>query len=211
MAEPGTVVGIVVPDSEDAQYLVDVQGFRPPAPAGWLSAAGEDLAGMDPTAGRSQVFAGEHEAALFAGTVGENLAGTEAVPDGRALAASAVVDVLGHLDSGLETLRNNQGKQLSGGQRQRLVLGIMSCWQAWQATGNWWNHEHAGQPSPDRHCGADAGRDVAAAIQAAGAPHGDHSGAAVVSQLWPPGAGHPWLYGQHRGGRPPGPALLPRI
>lgn len=109
MAEPGTVVGIVVPDSEDAQYLVDVQGFRPSAPAGWLSAAGEDLAGMDPTAG-----------------------------------------------------------QLSGGQRQRLVLGIMSCWQAWQATRNWWNHEHAGQPSPDRHCGADAGRDVAAAIQAAG-------------------------------------------
>ena len=122
-ARQGEVVGVVVPDAEDAQYLVDVLGFRVPAPPGWLSAAGRDIAVVDPSAGRSLIFAGEHDAALFTGTVGENLAGHGAVPDGRAIAASAVVDVLGHLDAGLQTRLNNQGKELSGGQRQRLVLG----------------------------------------------------------------------------------------
>ncbi|MCU1518731.1 MAG: transporter ATP-binding protein [Pseudarthrobacter sp.] len=122
-ARTGQVVGVVVPDSEDAQHLVEVLGFRSPAPPGWLSAAGEDLAGLDPSAGRSLIFAGEHDAALFTGTVGDNLAGAGAVPDGRAVAASAVADVLGHLDAGLDTVLHNQGRELSGGQRQRLVLG----------------------------------------------------------------------------------------
>lgn len=118
----GQVVGVVVPDAGDAATLVDVLGCRAPAPPGTVVVDGTDLSTLDPTTGRTLVFAARHDAALFSATVRDNLA-----PDGpldpRALDASGATEVLGHLPDGLDTHLTGRGQHLSGGQRQRLVLG----------------------------------------------------------------------------------------
>ncbi|MFE4465047.1 ABC transporter transmembrane domain-containing protein [Oerskovia sp. NPDC056781] len=118
----GQVVGVVLPDAGDAAALVDVLGCRAPAPPGAVVVDGTDLSTLDPTAGRTLVFAARHDASLFSTTVRDNLA-----PDGpldpRALDASGTTEVLGHLPDGLDTHLTGRGQHLSGGQRQRLVLG----------------------------------------------------------------------------------------
>jgi putative ABC transport system ATP-binding protein len=118
----GQVVGVVVPDAGDAATLVDVLGCRAPAPPGTVVVDGTDLSTLDPTTGRTLVFAARHDAALFSTTVRDTLA-----PDGRldprALDASGTTEVLGHLPDGLDTHLTGRGQHLSGGQRQRLVLG----------------------------------------------------------------------------------------
>lgn len=125
-ARQGEVVGLVVPDSARAKQLMGVLGFHDPAPRGWITVDGHDVADVDPLQGRSRIFAAAHDASLFTGTVAANLAGRandSAGAEHRALAASAVSDVLNHLPAGLASHLTNGGTELSGGQRQRLVLG----------------------------------------------------------------------------------------
>ncbi|MFK0006568.1 ABC transporter transmembrane domain-containing protein [Paenarthrobacter sp. NPDC090520] len=122
-ASAGDVVGVVLPDGVQARLLVDILGFRVPAPAGLMTIDGSDAADVDPSHARSRVFADSHEGVLFRGTVRQNVAVADAELDDRAFAAAAVVDFVSQLPEGTETMLTGHGQSLSGGQRQRLVLG----------------------------------------------------------------------------------------
>ncbi len=122
-ASTGEIVGVVLRDSTHARLLVDVLGFRTPAPPGVVSIEGRDAAGLDPDHVRSTVFADSHDAVLFRGSVRENVAAADSQLDQRAMAAAAVGDFISQLPQGTETVLTGHGQSLSGGQRQRLVLG----------------------------------------------------------------------------------------
>ncbi|MFE2295286.1 ABC transporter transmembrane domain-containing protein [Streptomyces sp. NPDC059452] len=80
-----------------------------------------DAAGLSPDDVRRTVHAPPHSAAVFTGTVAENLV-TESTPCATAIAASGLDDVLTHLPDGLGSQVGEGGRFLSGGQRQRLLL-----------------------------------------------------------------------------------------
>lgn len=122
-ASIGEIVGVVLPDGDQARKLVDTLGFRTPAPPGLISIDGRDAAHLDPQHVRSRVFADRHDGVLFRGSVRENVAVASTELEERALVAAAVEDFVSQLPEGTETVLTGHGQSLSGGQRQRLVLG----------------------------------------------------------------------------------------
>jgi len=122
-ASAGEIVGVVLPDSTQARQLVDILGFRAPAPRGVVSIDGHDAADLDPLHVRSRVFADNHDGVLFSGSIRDNMAVSDAELTERAMAAAAVEDFVSQLPEGTETVLTGYGQSLSGGQRQRLVLG----------------------------------------------------------------------------------------
>lgn len=122
-ASAGEIVGIVLPDGTQARRLVDILGFRSPAPRGLVAIDGRDAADLDPVHARSAVFADSHDGVLFRGSVRENVAAGNDALEERAMAAAAVDDFVTQLPEGTETVLSGHGQSLSGGQRQRLVLG----------------------------------------------------------------------------------------
>lgn len=122
--EQGEVLGLVL-NPGPATQLVDVLGLRVPCLPGDVQVHGIDLTELDLAAGRRLISSPPHNAALFSGTLAENIAPPPAEPDAvRAdvLAATAVDDVLSHLPDGLDSVLPDQGSTLSGGQRQRVTL-----------------------------------------------------------------------------------------
>ena len=74
---------------------------------------------------RSRILLAENDAALFAGTVRDALAGRREArePDlGRAVRAAVASDIVDALPDGLDSALDSQARNLSGGQRQRMRL-----------------------------------------------------------------------------------------
>jgi ABC-type bacteriocin/lantibiotic exporter with double-glycine peptidase domain len=74
---------------------------------------------------RARILLAENDAALFAGTVREAVAGRCEAMDpalGRAVTAAVASDIVDALPDGLDSMLDSQARNLSGGQRQRLRL-----------------------------------------------------------------------------------------
>ncbi|MBZ2198881.1 ABC transporter transmembrane domain-containing protein [Occultella gossypii] len=117
----GTFTVIATSRQADAVALVDrLGGLRPGAT--WN---GEPMAEMDPGELRRQLLVADNDAALFAGTVGEVVAGRYDVDEDvvlHALHVAAADDLVRALPDGLASRIESRGSNLSGGQRQRLRL-----------------------------------------------------------------------------------------
>jgi putative ABC transport system ATP-binding protein len=120
----GEHLGVVVTDGRTATDLLDVLG-RDAEPDGVLRLDGTDLRTLDLDAVRRSVLVARHDAALFEGTVADNVladTGRDGAALDLALAASAADEVRDTLPDGLTTPIGERGRTLSGGQRQRVAL-----------------------------------------------------------------------------------------
>lgn len=118
----GAYAAIAVADPRGARELQELfAGLRRPE-SGRLSIAGRD---PDDPAARALVVAPPHHAAVFAGTLRENLAfhGDDSAHTLEAAAeAAALADVRSLGDQGWDLAIGERGLTLSGGQRQRVAL-----------------------------------------------------------------------------------------
>lgn len=121
---PGAVLGVVVPDTDAAEALVRCLGCEAQPDAGEIRVGGVVLGALSPSDARAALLVASHDAALFAGTVLENVA-ARGVADAvvrQAIGAAAVDAVAEVLPDGLQTRLTDGGRSLSGGQRQRIAL-----------------------------------------------------------------------------------------
>lgn len=143
----GELVGVATTEPAAAEALLRCLGRVEDPVAGVVELDGVPLTGLDPAELRTAVLVAAHDADLFAGTVGENVAPAEpghadtgaagagaAVasartgpePPGRdpgpAMAAAAADEVARALPRGTGTEVGEAGRALSGGQRQRVAL-----------------------------------------------------------------------------------------
>ncbi|MFE7460860.1 ABC transporter transmembrane domain-containing protein [Streptomyces sp. NPDC057554] len=118
-ARAGELVGVRAFGAVAGELTALAACRRSPEP-GQYTVAGRDAAGLSPDDVRRTVHAPPHDAAVFTGTVTENLV-AEAVST-TAITASGLDDVLTHLPDGLGSQVGEGGRFLSGGQRQRLLL-----------------------------------------------------------------------------------------
>ena len=114
---PGEFVGIVTTADTTADLLGCLRRTDTPE-YGAVALDGVPLPEMDPGAARRAVLVADHDADLFAGTVGDNVAAWHPRPVHDALAAAQA----GGLADGADTVVAAQGRNLSGGQRQRVAL-----------------------------------------------------------------------------------------
>jgi ABC-type protease/lipase transport system fused ATPase/permease subunit len=114
----GEVTGIRA-DPERAVDLAHLFGGRREPVQGELVVGDVDAVHLGSEGLRAAVFAPPHDAAVFTGTAGENIA---AVVDDAHLAASAFDEVVRRLPEGIDERVGERGLLLSGGQRQRLLL-----------------------------------------------------------------------------------------
>ena len=121
---PGTFAAVATARHSDAVALVDrLGGFRPGAT--W---AGQPTSELDPAQLHEQVLVADNDAALFAGSLAQVVAGRLDVDDlGEAamldaLHTAAADDVVRGLPDGLGSRIDSGGRNLSGGQRQRVRL-----------------------------------------------------------------------------------------
>jgi ABC-type multidrug transport system fused ATPase/permease subunit len=84
---------------------------------------GVPVSEMDRDELRGRVLVAEHDAYLFAGTIGQIIAARDGGDRiGAAVEAASAADIVDALPEGLDTDMDNQARTLSGGQRQRLRL-----------------------------------------------------------------------------------------
>ena len=121
---PGTFTAVATTRHSDAVALVDrLGGFRPGAT--W---AGRPTSGLDPAELHEQVLVADNDAALFAGSLAQVVAGRHRVDERgeaailEALHTAAADDVVRGLPDGLRSRIDSGGRNLSGGQRQRVRL-----------------------------------------------------------------------------------------
>ncbi|MEU1217076.1 ABC transporter ATP-binding protein [Streptomyces sp. NPDC005790] len=122
---PGTFAAVATAQHSEAVALVDrLGGFRPGAT--W---AGQPTSEIDPAQLHEQVLVADNDAALFAGSLAQVVAGRLDVADlGEAAildalhTAAADDDVVRGLPEGLGSRIDSGGRNLSGGQRQRVRL-----------------------------------------------------------------------------------------
>ena len=121
---PGEHLGVVITDAGTAASLLDVLG-RDAEPDGTVRLDGTDLATIALAEARRAVLVARHDAALFEGTLADNLL-ADGSSDEAALApaldAAAADEVRDSLPDGLTTEIGERGRTLSGGQRQRVAL-----------------------------------------------------------------------------------------
>ena len=122
--EQGAWVGVVAPDRRDATALLDLLARRADPDRGAILYASVPLPQLRLDELRAQVLVGDHDAALFDGTVADNIAaGRTDLPDLAAVAAVAAADeVITALPGGATSPVGERGRWLSGGQRQRVAL-----------------------------------------------------------------------------------------
>ncbi|MEQ3553649.1 ABC transporter ATP-binding protein [Pseudonocardia nematodicida] len=119
---PGALTALVGDDPAAVIAVVDRLGGLGRTDATW---AGVRLDALDPAGVRERVLVADHDAALFAGTVREAVAGRHRADDDRIRAAvhtAAADDVVAALPGGLDARLVPGATTLSGGQRQRLRL-----------------------------------------------------------------------------------------
>ena len=120
----GSIVGVQADDMAATQ-LSDLLGARRAAPHGDLRIDGSDLLAPSAADVRHVFFAQPHNAALFSGSIRDNLAvqGQLLVDDHHpSIAASGLDEVVARLPEGLDESVGENGGRLSGGQRQRVLL-----------------------------------------------------------------------------------------
>ena len=117
----GTFAAVATARQADAVALVDrLGGFRPGATWG-----GQPVDDLDPVRLRAQVLVADHDAALFAGSLADVVAGRHSVDETsvlRALHTAAADDLVRGRPDGLGSRIDSGGRNLSGGQRQRVRL-----------------------------------------------------------------------------------------
>ncbi|MEU6242374.1 ABC transporter ATP-binding protein [Streptomyces sp. NPDC047024] len=126
---PGELTGVAVTDPADAQALLHCLARATDPESGTVELDGVPLTSLDPAQLRTAVLVAAHDAALFEGTLAENL-GSWADADQsdsehhttRVLTASRADEVVRSLPHGPATPVGEGGRSLSGGQRQRVLL-----------------------------------------------------------------------------------------
>lgn len=119
---PNLLTALVAARPGDAATVVDRLGRFTPSRATWGDVP---LDAIDPAEVRRRILVADPEAALFAASVRETVAGRQAPTDAavtEALHAAAADDVIAGLPRGVDTELAAQGRNLSGGQRQRVRL-----------------------------------------------------------------------------------------
>lgn len=123
--DAGQIVGVVATEPADAAALVACLDGTGQPTRGQVTVDGTSLGDLRLDEARRVVVVAHHDAHLFEGTLGENLAAA-APPESDlipVLMASASDEVADTVPGGLEAPVTEAGKSLSGGQRQRVALG----------------------------------------------------------------------------------------
>jgi putative ABC transport system ATP-binding protein len=123
---PGELVGVVA-EPNDAAALIECLDRSADPGAGQVLVGGVVHHELVLDDARAAVVVGHHDAPIFGGTIGDNVAvasgssaaGTERWP--TIVTASSLDDVL-DATGGLEGVISEEGRSLSGGQRQRVAL-----------------------------------------------------------------------------------------
>lgn len=120
----GQLLGIAATDPGAVSALLACLNREADPEDGSIELDGRPLAGLDPARLRGAILVAAHDAALFAGTLAENVAASAAAGTDLApvLGASRADEVAETLAEGLDTPVSEQGRSLSGGQRQRVAL-----------------------------------------------------------------------------------------
>jgi putative ABC transport system ATP-binding protein len=120
--EPGSFVGVVMPDPAAAVDLLACLGRDADPAAGRIEVDGHTLSAILPNSVRDAVLVAAHDAVLFEGTLLENVSAAARGSVDRALVAAAADQVASSLPDGLGSVISERGQSLSGGQRQRVAL-----------------------------------------------------------------------------------------
>lgn len=119
----GELLGIVAADLHDARSLLETLAREADFETGEVLLDGVPLMGLTSEAVHGAVLVAAHDAALFSGTVLENVWLDEGTShDESILAAAAADEVLASVASGEDAAVSEGGRSLSGGQRQRIAL-----------------------------------------------------------------------------------------
>ncbi|MFJ9632661.1 ABC transporter ATP-binding protein [Streptomyces sp. NPDC101175] len=135
----GRLTGIAVTDPAGAEALLRCLGRETDPESGSVELDGVPLTELDPTGLRAAVLVAAHDAALFEGSLADNVTPEEEPPDRetqgeeppneeagprteRAMAAARADEVAESLPHGAATGVGEGGRSLSGGQRQRVLL-----------------------------------------------------------------------------------------
>ncbi|MSW49417.1 MAG: ATP-binding cassette domain-containing protein [Actinobacteria bacterium] len=120
----GEHLGVVAADPAASSALVDLLAHRGEAPPGALRVDGRPTSDLALDDARGLVLVADHDAALFSGTVRDNvLAAAGPVHDLAAvLDASGADEAVRAIPGGLDGQVGERGRSLSGGQRQRVAL-----------------------------------------------------------------------------------------
>ncbi|MCI4660404.1 MAG: type I secretion system permease/ATPase [Neomegalonema sp.] len=126
MVQPGEALGVIGPSGAGKSTLARVLSGVWPTMAGELRLDGATFDQWDPDVlGRSIGYLPQ-DVALLDGTIAENIARMDAMPDPREVIDSAkragAHDIILGLPKGYDTPIGVGGAQLSGGQRQRIAL-----------------------------------------------------------------------------------------
>ncbi|MEV6482237.1 ABC transporter ATP-binding protein [Streptomyces sp. NPDC051576] len=125
----GRLTGIAVTDPAGAEALLRCLGREADPESGSVELDGVPLSRLDPAALRAAVLVAAHDAALFEGSLAENVTPEDGSQGGeadllteRAMAAARADEVADSLPHGTATGVGEGGRSLSGGQRQRVLL-----------------------------------------------------------------------------------------
>lgn len=120
----GEIVGIVCDNTAWADAFVDALARRIEPASGTIHLGEHPIHELHIDELRTHLLAAPHDAALFIGTIRDNI--ETLTPSGvatdTAIIAAAADQVIAALPRGLDTTVTEQGKSLSGGQRQRVAL-----------------------------------------------------------------------------------------
>ncbi|MEU6198916.1 ABC transporter ATP-binding protein [Streptomyces sp. NPDC047061] len=121
----GRLTGIAVTDPACAEALLSCLGREADPESGSVELDGVPLTRLDPARLRAAVLVAAHDAALFEGSLADNVVPADAHDDlltARAMAAAGADEVVRSLPRGAATGVGEGGRSLSGGQRQRVLL-----------------------------------------------------------------------------------------
>lgn len=119
LLRPGAVIGLRA-DAATARGLTALLAGRTPDAGQRLHINEHPVADAGLAALRSMVFVADHGAAIFTGSIRDNLHATR--PSAAVLAATGLDEICARLPLGLDARVGEAGRALSGGQRQRLLL-----------------------------------------------------------------------------------------
>ncbi len=121
--DPGECIGVRA-DPATAAALADLLAGRTAPESGEATWQGRPLGEYDLEALRAAILVVPHHAALFDGTIRENIALGAAAQEATAaaLAAADCAEILESAPDGIDAQVGDDGLRLSGGQRQRIAL-----------------------------------------------------------------------------------------
>ena len=123
-ANPGDLVGLVIPDPAVARNLVACLAREVDPDSGTLEIDGVPFADLELDSLRQAVLVSAHDATLFEGALADNVLphGEGTVALAAALEAAGAGEVADSLPAGVATDLGERGRFLSGGQSQRVAL-----------------------------------------------------------------------------------------